>query len=184
MTNQSRPQFVRTNSAQLRAASERLPAPAAVPKFDVKFETFDSSDPELAGDRSPPIVPETTYSKTEALHRAIDLVLARLKIVRAEDLVAELGLTRTNADFHLAKMAADGRLCLGIEPHRGQIRYVAARDFRVLAEIVEPVPVVRPGESAPPPAPRPGDSGTFRAVRGQRRRSSRPPRKAAGNGAA
>jgi hypothetical protein len=113
-------------------------------------------------------------------------VLARLKIVRAEDLVAELGLTRTNADFHLAKMAADGRLCLGIEPHRGQIRYVAARDFRVLAEIVEPVPVVRPGESTPPGAmgPRAGDSGTFRSVGARKRRSSRPPRKAAGNGAA
>jgi hypothetical protein len=183
MTNQSRPQFVRTNSAQLRASS-RLPAPAALPKFEIAAETFDSNDPEIAGERIPPVVPETTYSKTEALHRAIDLVLARLKVIRAEDLVAELGLHRTNADFHLAKMAADGRLCLGIEPHRGQIRYVAARDFRVLAEIVEPVPVVRPGESTPPPAHRAGDSGTFRAVRAQKRRSSRPPRKQAGNGAA
>jgi hypothetical protein len=184
MTNQSRPQFVRTNSAQLRVArGGSLPAPAALPKFEIAPEMFDSSDPEIAGDRSPPIVPETTYSKTEALHRAIDLVLARLKIVRAEDLVAELGLTRTNADFHLAKMAADGRLCLGIEPHRGQIRYVAARDFRVLAEIVEPVPVVRPGESTPP-GPRAGDSGTFRSVGARKRRSSRPPRKQAGNGTA
>jgi hypothetical protein len=182
MTNLSRPQFVRTNSAQIRIAKgDRLPAPAAVPSFEIAVETFDSRDPEIAGDRSPPVVPEATYSKTESLHRAIDLVLARLKVVRAEDLVAELGLTRTNADFHLAKMAADGRLCLGIEPHRGQIRYVAARDFRVLAEIVESVPVVRPGESAPP-GPRAGDSGTF--ARPARRRSSRPARKQAGNGAA
>lgn len=103
--------------------------------------------PEIEG-FEPRELPEREYAKTEHIHAEITALLSLMKVIRADDVMRELNLTRSNANFHMQKMAAKGLLCLALEPYRGQNRFIAARDFRVLAEMIEPAPPQR-GEARP-----------------------------------
>jgi hypothetical protein len=104
----------------------------------VNFRRYDSADPAIAGELEPRILPERTYeSVSDQLHADILRVIRQLKMVRASDLMRELGLTRSNANFHMQKMAAEGKLYLMNEPDRGQTRYVATLDLDVLKSLID-----------------------------------------------
>jgi hypothetical protein len=130
-----------TRTATPRQTSARASVPAA-PRRKLKDLAPDGKE------HGPRVLPEREYAKTEGIHAEIGALLALQKIIRTEDVMRELNLTRSNANFHLEKMAAKGLLCLGFEPHRGQNRYIAARAFEVIGAMVEAAPPQR-GESAP-----------------------------------
>jgi hypothetical protein len=130
--------------AAMVAEKERLAEEAARKAREAKsrarrfnFKQYDSSDPAIAGEFVPRVLPEGSYGKTAQLHADILKLAATLGVVRASDIIRELGLSRANADYHLQKMAATGQMYVLLEPENGQTRFAGTRDLTQLRTLIE-----------------------------------------------